>query len=177
MLNDISDFMVPLFGIFLLPMASSVAQHTDGTIVDTEDTERVLPVHGGYITARYGQGVDPFTKEERFHQGIDIAAKVGTDVYAVAYGYVNVITPSATLDSSYGKTIILRHEGGYITLYAKLSEIFVKEGQTVKAGERIGLVGNTGRSTGPHLHFEIHKDGNHKDPEEYINFAALNQIK
>jgi murein DD-endopeptidase MepM/ murein hydrolase activator NlpD len=100
-----------------------------------------------------GFRIDPFTKKRAFHAGIDIANRTGTPIYASQTGKV-VFTG---YKGNYGKTVILSHQQGYTTVYGHLDEILVKKGQTVRQGARIGTLGNTGRSTGPHLHFEIRR--------------------
>jgi beta-lactamase regulating signal transducer with metallopeptidase domain len=157
-----------LFGVFFLPMADSVTQASDATEVNF-----VAPVREGHISCRFGPSVDPITKTDRFHQGIDIAAKEGTEIYAVADGVVASAISQVQAGGLYGKNIIIQHEDEYTSRYAKLSKVLVKDGQTVKAGERIGLSGNTGRTTGPHLHFELMKNGEYEDPETYIDFTIL----
>ena len=155
---------IVLLGIVILPMATGIAQDSQGI------TFR-CPLQEGHITARFGPMRHPITKKEYEHKGIDIAVNIGTPVYAVADG--TVILAQDVADKNYGKNIILEHADSYTSQYAKLSEILVQEGQTVKAGEQIALSGNTGVSTGPHLHFELLKNGEHQDPETSIDFTDL----
>ncbi len=115
-------------------------------------------------TSGFGLRVDPFTGEEKSHKGIDLRAKYGDAVYASAPGKV-IFTGVA---GGYGNLIQIRHSGGYITFYGHLSKIYAKMGQKVRRGALIGRVGATGRVTGPHLHFEIRKDGKAVDPLQYI---------
>lgn len=112
------------------------------------------------ISSGYGKRPDPFTGHQDFHNGIDIGAPTGTDVLAARDGTVTSVGYSPV----YGNYIFLSHAGGYETLYGHLSKTGVKTGDPVRTGMIIGLVGNTGRSTGPHLHFEIRKKGDTKDP-------------
>jgi murein DD-endopeptidase MepM/ murein hydrolase activator NlpD len=107
----------------------------------------------GRLTSHIGFRKDPFTGRRAYHAGIDLANRIGTPVYASQYGKISYVG----YKSNYGKTVIVVHPQGYKTLYAHLDKILVKKGQRVKQGEKIGTVGNTGRSTGPHLHFEIHQ--------------------
>ncbi|KXG77296.1 Murein DD-endopeptidase MepM [Fervidicola ferrireducens] len=116
------------------------------------------------ITSDYGWRVHPVYKSRRFHTGIDIGAPMGANVVAADDGEVIY----AGYYGGYGNTIIVDHGGGISTLYAHLSKILVGEGQSVKRGERIGLVGSTGISTGPHLHFEVRKDGQHVSPWNWV---------
>ena len=97
------------------------------------------------------------------HDGIDFIADMGTPVLAAAAG--DVVT--ADFDPKYGYHVIIQHEGGYTTLYAHLAELRVAAGDTAEAGTEIGTVGNTGQSTGPHLHLELRKDGQPVDPADY----------
>ena len=97
------------------------------------------------------------------HDGIDFIADMGTPVLAAAAG--EVLT--ADFDPKYGYHVIIQHEGGYTTLYAHLAELRVAAGDTAEAGTEIGTVGNTGQSTGPHLHLELRKDGQPVDPADY----------
>lgn len=122
------------------------------------------PVLGKFITCGYGWRSDPFQKNNReFHQGIDIRSRYEW-IRASKYGKV---TYTGWL-GGYGSTIVVAHPGGWKTLYGHLSRIIVKRGQYVKQGQPIGKSGNTGRSTGPHLHFEILKNGLHKNPYTYL---------
>lgn len=109
----------------------------------------------GRFTSPFGTRHDPFTGRASFHTGIDIAAPSGTAIKATLDGSVSYTGVS----SIYGNYIIISHGGGYQTMYGHLSVITVKRGQTVNQGEIIGRVGNTGRSTGPHLHFSVYKNG------------------
>ena len=124
----------------------------------------IRPVDGGYINSGLGYRKDPFTGEKRFHHGLDISASRGTAIYATANGKV----VSAGKLGNYGNTIKIKHGYGYDTFYGHLYKIFVKRGQDVKRGELIGEVGNTGRSTASHLHYEVHYFGTPQDPEHYF---------
>jgi len=115
----------------------------------------IRPVQGGRITDRFGTRIDPFTEKPRPHRGIDIAAKIGTPVLATAYGVVTKTVHSYLPNKNFGKYVEIDHGNGYVTMYAHLDEIYVRVGQKVKRWEEIGAVGNTGRSTGPHLHYEV----------------------
>jgi murein DD-endopeptidase MepM/ murein hydrolase activator NlpD len=120
-----------------------------------------FPLPKGVITSGFGSRVDPFTgRVVKFHTGIDIAAPFGTMVYAARSGRVE----STGYSDVYGNFIILAHDSTWETLYGHLSKILVAKGQTIKTGDTIGLVGSTGMSTGPHLHFETRKRGEATDP-------------
>jgi murein DD-endopeptidase MepM/ murein hydrolase activator NlpD len=112
----------------------------------------------------YGYRIHPIYRTRKMHSGIDLTAPTGTDVYATGNG--KVIKTGYT-PGGYGKRIIIDHGFGYKTLYAHLNDIHVKEGQKVKRGELIGMVGNTGRSTAPHLHYEVRKNNKTENPVNY----------
>ncbi len=111
----------------------------------------------------YGMRIDPIYKTLKFHSGMDFSANVGTPVYVTGNGKV----VQAGWDGLYGKCIVIDHGFGYITRYAHLNKISVKVGQQVKRGETIGEVGSTGKSTGPHLHYEVHVKGQVVNPVNY----------
>ncbi len=121
------------------------------------------PVYGR-ITSHIGWRKNPFGSGYEFHSGIDIAAPQGSRVRATADGVVVF----AGWYGDYGKTVIIRHPSGYLTLYGHLSQVDVKEGQRVKAGDVVGRVGSTGRSTGPHLHYEVIRDNKPVDPSKFL---------
>ena len=116
------------------------------------------------MASGYGYRTDPFTKKRRFHYGMDFSARKGTPIYATGNG---VVKRADNRSSGYGKHIRIDHSFGYISLYAHLSKYNVRRGQRVKRGDVIGYVGNTGRSVGPHLHYEIFKDKKKINP---LNF-------
>ncbi len=116
------------------------------------------------MASGYGRRKDPFNKAWKMHWGMDFTAPKGTPVYASGDG---IVARADNKSSGYGNHIRVNHGFGYISLYAHLSKYNVRKGQRVKRGDLIGFVGSTGRSTGPHLHYEIHKNGKKIDP---INF-------
>lgn len=118
----------------------------------------------GYFTSSYGHRDDPFTGSRTLHAGIDISNEIGTPIYAPAAGVV-VVSGNG---GGYGNLIELDHGRGVRTRYGHLSRLFVKVGADVKRGTLIGHMGNTGRSTGPHLHYEVRVDGDPKNPENYV---------
>lgn len=122
------------------------------------------PVAQKTITSPYGSRQDPFTKKNKQHKGIDFAGKIGTELYAVAPGRVI----SAGERSGYGTTVEIDHGLGFTTLYAHLSKIMVSRGDWVRPGTVIGLGGSSGRSTGPHLHYEIRYKGNPFNPSNFV---------
>ncbi|MDE6590702.1 MAG: M23 family metallopeptidase [Oscillospiraceae bacterium] len=116
------------------------------------------------ITSEFGSRRDPITGERRGHNGMDLAVPTGTPVRAALDGTVR----SAKYDSSYGYYVSIDHGGGLVTLYAHNSRLLVHAGQTVKAGDVVSLSGSTGRSTGPHLHFEVRINGERTNPRFYL---------
>ncbi|KAA0227052.1 M23 family metallopeptidase [candidate division KSB1 bacterium] len=130
-------------------------------------TPSIRPVEAGRITDKYGKRLDPFIERVKHHNGVDISAEIGTEVYSAAAGVVIAAKSTYSLGQGYGRHVIIDHGYGYRTLYGHLSEVWVKEGQKIERWDVIGLVGNTGRTTGPHLHFEVHKDDAPVDP---LNF-------
>ena len=122
------------------------------------------PVAAGYISSRYGNRTDPFTGRRAFHKGIDFAGREGSDIVAVASGVVVWSGPRY----GYGQMIEINHGNGYATRYAHNSDNLVTIGDTVKRGQRIGRMGDTGRATGHNLHFEVLKDGRSVDPLTFI---------
>ena len=122
------------------------------------------PVMTGYISSYFGERMDPFNGEEAFHKGLDVASDAGTDVLAVAQGVVTWAGPR----EGYGILIEVNHGNGYVTRYAHNERMLVGVGETVKRGEPVALMGSTGRSTGPHVHFEVLRNGRQVDPLSYI---------
>ena len=122
------------------------------------------PVAAGYISSRYGSRTDPFTGRRAFHKGVDFAGREGTDIVAVASGVVVWSGPRY----GYGQMIEINHGNGYATRYAHNSDNLVAVGDTVRRGQRIGRMGDTGRATGHNLHFEVLKDGRSVDPLTFI---------
>jgi murein DD-endopeptidase MepM/ murein hydrolase activator NlpD len=122
------------------------------------------PVNTGFISSYFGERADPFDGREAFHKGVDFAGNVGSDIVAVAAGVVTW----AGERSGYGKLVEINHGDGYVTRYAHNERTLVSVGQTVKRGEPIALMGSTGRSTGPHVHFEVLRNGRQVDPLTFI---------
>jgi murein DD-endopeptidase MepM/ murein hydrolase activator NlpD len=122
------------------------------------------PVHEGYISSSFGERMDPFNGEEAFHKGIDFAAPAGADVSAVADGIVTW----AGARNGFGVLVEVSHGNGYVTRYAHNSRALVKVGETVQRGEALAVVGSTGRSTGPHVHFEVLKNAVAINPMSFI---------
>jgi len=122
------------------------------------------PVKGGYLSSYFGQRTDPFTGKAATHRGVDFAGKRGSDVIAVAAGVVTYSGPR----SGYGNMVEVNHGNGYVTRYAHNDENLVAPGESVQPGQKIALMGSTGRATGPNLHFEVRYRGRAVDPVRFI---------
>ncbi|MEK7702337.1 MAG: M23 family metallopeptidase [Nitrospirota bacterium] len=127
-------------------------------------TPSVWPVKEGWVTSNFGKRISPFTGKLAMHNGLDIASQRGTSVFAPALGTVI----RSDFDLELGNAIAIDHGYGKVTYYGHLEKQFVIVGQQVGRGEVIGLVGNTGRSTGPHLHYEVRINGDSVNPARYI---------
>ncbi|MDO3382812.1 M23 family metallopeptidase [Gilvimarinus algae] len=123
------------------------------------------PVEKGWMSSRFGRRTDPFTGKVAWHGGVDFAGKDGSNIIAVASG---VVTWSGDR-SGYGQMVEISHGNGFSTRYAHNKENSVDVGDVVKKGQVIALMGSTGRSTGPHVHFEVYKNGRAVDPSSYIH--------
>ena len=123
-----------------------------------------LPAEKGWISSGYGTRVDPFNGNKAWHNGVDIAGKLGSGVTASASGVVT----AAGQRTGYGNMVEITHDNGFVTRYGHNKDISVALGEIVKKGQVISSMGNTGRSTGPHVHFEVYKHGRSVDPASYI---------
>ncbi len=126
------------------------------------------PVKSGWMSSKFGRRTDPFTGRIAWHQGVDFAGKTGTDIVAVAAG---VVTWSGDR-YGYGEMVEVNHGNGFTTRYAHNKENLVKVGDIIKKGQVVALMGSSGRSTGPHVHFEVLKHGRPVDPATYIHRAS-----
>lgn len=126
------------------------------------------PIKKGWMSSRFGRRTDPFNGRVALHQGVDFAGKLNSDIVSVAAG---VVTWSEERNG-YGIMIEVNHGGGFSTRYAHCSENLVQVGDVVKKGQVIAKMGSSGRSTGPHVHFEVYKHGRAVDPASYIHRAA-----
>jgi murein DD-endopeptidase MepM/ murein hydrolase activator NlpD len=155
--------------LFSQELRAGTALFIPGARLDWADLQEIngdlfsWPVRG-YITSPYGYRPSPFTGVRQFHSGIDIGAAMGTPVRAAMSGRVS----SVGYDDAYGNFVAISHHSGYRTFYAHLSVVRVKPGTYVGSGERIGDVGTSGRSTGPHLHFTVYKNGITVNPRTLI---------
>ena len=161
--------------------------HSGGLYIDQDtalcdkllcETDRYLPLIkklplgrpiGTKISSKYGPRSDPFNHKKAFHTGIDFKGKTGDKVQATGDGVVK----RSSYNKGLGNNVVLRHGNGYETLYAHLSKRLVKRGEKVSRGQSIGLVGNTGRSTGSHLHYEVHYQDKTVDPMKFMQVAKL----
>ena len=125
------------------------------------------PVRKGWLSSYYGKRTDPFNGRQEMHKGIDFAGQMGSEVLATAAGVVTW----AGKRYGYGQLIEINHGTGIATRYGHCEQILVKVGQTVKQGEKIGLMGSSGRSTGPHVHYEVLKDGRQINPAQYVRLG------
>lgn len=125
------------------------------------------PVSNGYLSSHFGHRVDPFTGHSAFHAGVDIAGREGEAVNAVAAGVVVFVGEQ----NGYGRLVEIDHGNGYVTRYAHNRALTVSLGQRVDKGQRIALLGSTGRSTGPHLHFEVLHQGKVVNPARFLTAA------
>lgn len=133
-----------------------------------EHIPSIKPLLSGRVTDFFGKRVDPFVSRVRHHQGLDIGAPNGTEVFAPANGVVEFVKTTYRRKTGYGKAVVINHGYGVKTLYGHLSDVKVKAGQKIERWDIIGLVGETGRATGPHLHYEVWVDGATTDPMRFI---------
>jgi murein DD-endopeptidase MepM/ murein hydrolase activator NlpD len=144
----------------------------DGLLLENSANRRFLPTQlpvagTSWRSSDFGYRVDPFTGMKAFHEGIDFSANPGTPVIAAASGRVT----RAGVHPQYGKIVEIDHGNGLMTRYAHNSDLLVNEGDLVVRGQAVALVGSTGRSTGPHLHFEVRLNGVAQNPARFFNMA------
>lgn len=125
------------------------------------------PAEGGFVSSGFGQRADPFTGRIAFHEGVDIATKLGSPIHAMADGVVSFVGEK----SQYGRTVEITHARGLVTRYAHTLSFLVKVGDKVARGDAIALVGSSGRSTGPHVHVEVLREGRQVNPAGYLRAA------
>jgi len=152
--------MLPEKGETIKELKEDAEVHQDRMMATPEG----WPTQGRFISG-YGNRRDPITYDLSFHSGVDIANSRNTPIYATAYGTVVY----ANYRGAYGNLVIIDHGYGYETYYAHLNRIEVSKGENVSRGDRIGLMGSTGRSLGDHLHYEVHLDGETQDPKDYMD--------
>ena len=166
-----SSFRASLYAFSLIHRASLDPDDNDlgrgmfwNPLIARTAVPSIWPVRG-QITAGFGQRMDPFSGEGAFHAGVDISVPFGTGVEATADGIVLEAGP----ESGYGNEILIDHGYGLTTKYGHLSRIFVVVGQVLKRGQVIGAVGMTGKTTGPHLHYEVHVKDTPVNPTKYLH--------
>ncbi len=130
---------------------------------------RDTPLSEGYMASRFGVRIDPLNGRRSMHEGLDFSAPVGTPIFAAGAGVVIYAGGHA----AYGQHVDVDHGGGLVTRYAHASKLLVTEGDIVKQGQKIAEVGSTGRSTGPHLHFEVRVDNVPRDPLKYLEGGSI----
>lgn len=139
------------------------------SLISTRNLSRQIvpggrPVLQGWISSYFGQRTDPFNGRRAYHRGVDFAAPAGSQVVAVASGIVTYSKERF----GYGRTVEINHGNGYVTRYGHNQRVLVSVGDTIQKGQAIALIGSTGRSTGPHLHFEVLKEGRAVDPMSFV---------
>ncbi len=168
------DFTVDEFTAMLGKLSQQVDQRSDQlgvleALVVTDSANKkflptLLPIEDGWFSSNFGWRIDPFNGQKTFHEGIDFPAEVGTAVEAAASGKVIF----AEVHPAYGKMLEIDHGNGLVSRYAHCSTLLVKEGDLVMRGQRVAMVGTTGRSTGPHLHFEVRLNGVPQNPARFL---------
>ena len=168
------DFTVDEFTAMLSQLSRQVDERSDQlgvleALVVTDSVNKkflpsLLPIENGWFSSNFGWRIDPFNGQKTFHEGIDFPAEVGTTIEAAASGKVIF----ADVHPAYGKMLEIDHGNGLVSRYAHCSLLLVKEGDLVMRGQRVAEVGSTGRSTGPHLHFEVRLNGVPQNPARFL---------
>ena len=166
---------VPEFSELLARLGRQLEERTDQLgvleallVADSADRKfmpTLAPIVDGWFSSNFGYRIDPFTGMQSFHEGIDFPADSGTPVVAAASGKV----VEAGYQPQYGKIIAIDHGNGLVSRYAHASQVYVSEGDLVVRGQRVASVGSTGRSTGPHLHFEVRLNGVPQNPARFLH--------
>lgn len=184
--SELIEKMIDSIGIEVPELAKNDTSNSGGVFIAHPDNDRdtllsradrylktirFLPFGrpvDGPITSDYGKRYDPVNGKSAFHTGLDFRAKPGDNIFATADGVVN----KAFYNSSYGNYVLIDHDNGYSTTFSHMKKFVVRPGEKVRRGQLIGYVGNTGRSTGPHLHYEVLLDGDPIDPEVFMKVAG-----
>lgn len=153
-----------LIGFWCLACAVTMLGFPSDKIVSAPVTSFVYPVLGPRMSSAYGKRTHPIKRAVKHHDGVDLAAPRGAPIRAIADGTVVFADPHG----GYGKLIVIEHRGGMTSHYGHCEKISVNPGSRIKAGQIIGTVGSTGKTTGPHLHFEVRLKGVSQDPERFI---------
>jgi murein DD-endopeptidase MepM/ murein hydrolase activator NlpD len=157
------------------PFTSSAAGTRNELILRTDrylDAIQNVPLGApipGVLTSRFGQRIDPINGEQAYHQGVDIKGPLGSEIKATADGTVI----ARDTDNGSGRYVVIDHGNGFKTKYAHLKKFLVQKGDAVERGQVIGLVGNSGRSTGPHVHYEIHYNDKVVNPTRFVRIAKF----
>jgi len=172
------DLSVAEFSELVAKLSRQVEQRSDqlgvleALLVQDSANRKFLPTFApivdGWYSSNFGYRIDPFTGQQSFHEGIDFPAETGTPIVAAASGKV----VAAGYHAQYGKMIEIDHGNGLVSRYAHTSQLLVSEGDLVVRGQRVGTVGSTGRSTGPHLHFEVRLNGAPQNPARFLQAAS-----
>ncbi|MEJ5991398.1 M23 family metallopeptidase [Ramlibacter sp. PS3R-8] len=170
-LNDLDQLTAERGDLLTVMESRLIDQRLKKMMVPTQ-----RPVHAGHVGSAYGWRIDPFTGGSALHTGLDFQADVGTPILAAAGGVV----VASEMHPQYGNMVEVDHGNDLVTRYAHASRLLVKKGDLVKRGHKLAEVGTTGRSTGPHLHFEVLVQGVQQDPHKFLsgpkNTAALAQL-
>lgn len=151
--------LLPIIGVMTMSFVSN----------DTVDIPSISPIKKESIkriSAGFGMRIHPITKEKKMHNGLDIAASKGVEIIATADG---IVTMTDFNKDTYGRMVTINHGGEFETFYTQMSGFAVEKGDKVKRGQVVGYVGSSGHSAGPHLHYEVHKEGKSVNPQDYIN--------
>jgi murein DD-endopeptidase MepM/ murein hydrolase activator NlpD len=173
-----SDLSVDEFATLLAGLGQEIEERSDQlgvleALLVTDSAKRKflptrMPIDDGWFSSNFGWRIDPFSGQKSFHEGIDFPSEIGTPVLAAASGKVIY----ADVHPAYGKMVEIDHGNGLVSRYAHSSALFVKEGDLVVRGQRIASVGSSGRSTGPHLHFEVRLNGVPQNPARFLQTAG-----
>ena len=163
-LNDLEQLTGERTDLLTVMESRLIDQRLKKMMVPTQN-----PIHAGHVGSPFGWRIDPFTGRSALHTGLDFQAEPGTPILSAAGGVV----VAAEMHPQYGNMVEVDHGNNLITRYAHASRLLVKKGDLVKRGQKVALVGSTGRSTGPHLHFEVLVQGVPQDPRRFL--AASSQ--
>jgi murein DD-endopeptidase MepM/ murein hydrolase activator NlpD len=168
------DLSVDEFGSLVSQLSQQIEERSDQLVVleallvsnsaNKKFLPTLAPIVDGWFSSNFGWRIDPFTGQKSFHEGIDFPSDVGTPIVAAASGKVIF----ADVHAQYGKLIEIDHGNGLVSRYAHCSVLLVKEGDLVMRGQQVARVGTTGRSTGPHLHFEVRLNGVPQNPARFL---------
>jgi len=166
--------VIPVFLISLFSFSFSEAgsPFLEGNFDNFYPSEQIeFPLKSGnaiFISSGYGERIHPITKKKKFHNGMDVAAPKGTAILSVSDGIVSKVNQQFVQGKGYGRFVVVDHQNGFSSLYSQMDSYSVKEGQRVSKGDPVGTIGTSGLSTGPHLHFELKKDGGLVNPEDFF---------